>query len=97
MDKIKMHEDICKDLNKIYHDKNQIYGDSFGKTFQSLGLISAVTRMTDKFNRIVALATGVENRVIDEALEDTLLDLANYCIMTKIELDIIRRKKDGGD
>jgi isopropylmalate/homocitrate/citramalate synthase len=87
MDKFIRHKQICEDLNTIYINKNAAYGDSFGKTFQELGIISAVTRMQDKFNRIKALATGAENNVKDEQLEDTLMDLANYCILTLIELE----------
>lgn len=50
------------------------------------GIISALTRMSDKWNRIKSLAQGAKNDVSDESLEDTLMDLANYCIMTVMEL-----------
>jgi hypothetical protein len=53
---------LCEELNKVYQAKNIAYGDSFGKTFQELGVISAVTRMYDKFNRIKALSTGLKIR-----------------------------------
>ena len=85
--KYERHTEICKELNQIYIDKNIAYGDSFGKTFKNLGMISAVTRISDKFNRLVALSTGAENNVKDETIEDTLLDLANYAIMTLIEME----------
>jgi hypothetical protein len=88
MDKIQKHTNICGFLNHTYIAKNTAYGDAFGKTFQELGPISAVVRMQDKFNRIKALVKGAENKVKDEALEDTLLDLANYCIMTLIEMEV---------
>lgn len=93
MDKIKMHKSLCEELNKIYEQKNSDYGDSFGKTFKLLGIISAVTRITDKYNRLVELSTKPEEerRVQDETIEDTLLDMANYCMMTVIEL---RKAKD---
>lgn len=88
MDKILEHEKICKELNEIYAKKNADYGNSFGDTFQKLGLISAVTRISDKYNRICNLATkkSDETKVKDETIEDTLKDLANYCIMTLIEM-----------
>lgn len=44
--------------------------------------------MSDKWNRIKALATGAENKVKDESLRDTLKDMANYCLMTLIEIEI---------
>ncbi len=87
MKKYERHKEICKELNEVYINKNTAYGDSFGKTFQELGIISSLTRMQDKWNRIKALATGTTNNVVDEAIEDTLFDLANYCIMTLIELE----------
>jgi hypothetical protein len=86
MDKYEQHKDICTALNIIYKSKNTAYGDAFGKTFDELGIISAVTRMYDKFNRIKALVTGEENKT-DESIKDTLMDLANYCILTLIEID----------
>ena len=87
MKKYERHKEICEKLNQTYIDKNTAYGDSFGKMFAELGIISAITRISDKYNRIVSLAKGAENKVQDEAIEDTLLDLANYAIMTLIELE----------
>lgn len=88
MNKVKMHKSLCEELNKVYEQKNSDYGDSFGQTFDKLGVISAVTRITDKYNRLVSLCTKPEEerKVKDESIEDTLLDMANYCMMTVIEL-----------
>jgi hypothetical protein len=88
MDKIRMHKELCEELNKTYEKKNSDYGDSFGQTFDKLGIISAVTRISDKYNRLVSLCTKPEEerRVKDESIEDTLLDMANYALMTVIEL-----------
>jgi hypothetical protein len=88
MNKIEMHKDICVELNNTYAKKNKDYGNSFGETFNKLGIISAVTRITDKYNRLVSLCTlpDEERMVRDETISDTLLDLANYCIMTEIAL-----------
>jgi hypothetical protein len=84
MNKIDRHREICNQLNKIYEKKNHDYGDSFGNTYEKLGIISAATRITDKYNRLCSLATK-EAEVEDETIEDTLMDMANYCIMTLIE------------
>ena len=89
MDKIKMHKDYCNLLNDTYAKKNADYGDSFGKTYRDLGIISAITRINDKFNRLVSLARRPNNQqVLDESISDTLLDMANYAIMTAIELQL---------
>lgn len=88
MNKIEMHKKLCEELNDTYNRKNSDYGDSFGETFQKLGIISAITRISDKYNRLVSLCTKSEEerKVKDETIEDTLLDMANYCIMSVIEL-----------
>lgn len=86
MNKHEKHMEICEQLNRIYRDKNHDYGDSFGETYKKLGIISAVTRITDKVNRLQSLCTK-ENKVKDESIIDTLKDLANYAIMTLVELD----------
>lgn len=92
MDKVDQFRNIAEGLADLYERKNSDYGDSFGKTFQSLGIISAITRISDKYNRIVSLATNKEQKVKDEAIEDTLRDMASYCIMTLIELGMSGKK-----
>lgn len=80
------HKYICNLLNSIYVSKNHDYGNSFSETFLNLGIISAVTRITDKVNRLQSLCKN-EQKVNDESVKDTLMDCANYCIMTIMELD----------
>lgn len=47
------------------------------------GLLVAKIRIGDKIRRINSLIkNGGEGQVKDEKLEDTYLDLANYCVMT---------------
>ena len=84
--KVARHYAICQKLNQVYKAKNHDYGDSFGDTYKKLGIISAVTRLSDKMNRIISLAVSHDAQVKDERIEDTLLDMANYAIMTLIEL-----------
>lgn len=89
MNKIERHFEIVTTLNNLYASKNADYGDSFGETYRKLGIISALTRISDKYNRLISLATKPEEerRVKDESIQDTLLDLSNYCIMTVIEME----------
>ncbi len=84
--KVARHYAICQKLNTVYKAKNHDYGDSFGDTYKKLGIISAVTRLSDKMNRLMSLAVNHDAQVKDEKIEDTLLDMANYAIMTLIEL-----------
>lgn len=87
--KVNRHLEIAKALNQLYNSKGHDYGDSFGETYQKLGIISALTRISDKYNRLISLATKPEEerKVKDESIQDTLLDMANYCIMTVIEME----------
>lgn len=84
--KVARHYAICQKLNQVYKAKNHDYGDSFGDTYKKLGIISAVTRLSDKMNRLMSLAVSHNAQVKDEKIEDTLLDMANYAVMTLIEL-----------
>lgn len=82
------HEEICKELNEIYIKKNSDYGDSFTETYKKLGIISAVTRISDKTNRLQNLCIDKTLlQVKDESIRDTLVDLANYAILTLMEME----------
>ena len=83
---LKMHADLCTQMHELCVAKNKRYGDSFSKTVQHYGLISALTRMSDKWNRIETLILGWADESADESLVDSLIDLANYCIMTVCEI-----------
>ena len=87
MEKIEKHELLCKQLHAIYKLKNTAYGDSFGKSFEDWGIAAAAIRLSDKWNRFMNLAKHPEVDSGDEAITDTLVDLANYALMTVIELE----------
>ena len=72
---------------EMYALKNAKYGDSFGISVKKYGLISALTRMSDKFNRIETLILSCDNGTDDESLIDSLQDLSNYANLTIIELE----------
>ena len=83
---LKMHADLCTQMHELCVAKNKRYGDSFSKTVQHYGLIAVLTRMSDKWNRIETLILGNADESTDESLVDSLIDLANYCIMTVCEI-----------
>lgn len=84
-DKLK---ELTDEIIDIYKAKNKDYGDSFSDSFKEFGITSAVVRMNDKMNRIKSLAKSDDRQVKDESLRDTLVDLANYALMTVLELEI---------
>lgn len=86
MDKLTIYEHILNNLGATYNDKNHDYGDSVGGTYSKYGDISFLVRITDKFNRIQTLVAGDNDiKVKDEKIDDTILDLANYCILWLVE------------
>ena len=66
---------------ETYKKKNSDYGDSFNKSMGEFGIIAPVIRMSDKMNRLKSLVKN-KQQVNDESIDDTLLDLANYAVMT---------------
>lgn len=87
MNQIEEHKKLVEFLHDVYVRKNHDYGDSFSRSFGKYGVTAALVRMEDKWNRLENLAGGAKQRVSDESLRDTCLDLANYCLMTVMELD----------
>lgn len=75
------------EIHEIYMQKNKAYGNSFGDTYEKLGIISAITRISDKYNRLVNLAIHPDIDKGDESIRDTCLDMANYLLMTVMEID----------
>lgn len=70
-----------------YKKKNADYGSSFDELFDEFGMDSVLIRLKDKYNRIKSLnKPGTKQQVVDESVEDTLLDMANYCILTLVKL-----------
>lgn len=85
----KLHKQICDQLHETYKKKNADYGDSFTKLYEKLGMTAAQTFLEIKWNRFQTLLEK-DPEVVTESIDDTLLDLANYCILTLVE-----RKKGG--
>lgn len=80
-------KEIADNMVATYQIKNHTYADSFGISVRKYGLIAALTRISDKFNRIENLILGAENKVPDESIEDSLKDLACYCVMTVMAIE----------
>lgn len=51
-------------------------------------------RLEDKLNRLKALTRNGNQQVNDESIDDTLMDLANYAIMTLVERRIAEAPAD---
>ncbi len=91
---VERHHNLCDELNALYAKKNADYGDSFHQTFLEEGYAMSRIRLMDKLNRFKTLSRKdpAKHEVKDESLRDTLLDLANYALMTILEMEAAGRK-----
>jgi len=85
-------KDFTNTMVETYRKKNHDYGNSFDKSLDEDGLLVAKIRIGDKINRYNTLKDS-KAKVKDESIYDTLLDLANYCIMTIMWIDLNYNKQ----
>ena len=84
-DKTTIHEQLCNDIHELYVKKNNDYGDSFAKLRQDYPE-SICIRLQDKMNRLKSLMVDKNQQKVDEeSIDDTLMDIANYAIMELTE------------
>jgi hypothetical protein len=100
---LQFHKELCDSLRETSRKKNEDYtgsvdGDAFANftSVEKLGIASTeqgfLTRMMDKMQRVASFVKRGELSVDDEKVEETLSDLANYCILF---MGYLRSKKDG--
>lgn len=99
-DNVSEHKKLCDSLNALYTRKNHDYGDSFHNTFIEEGFAMSRIRLSDKLSRFKSLTKKMEAEtghvilVPDESIRDTLIDLANYALMTVMEMDRSDTRRD---
>lgn len=91
MTNVELFKKITAKMADTYEKKNTDYGNSFENTLNKWGYKIAMARIDDKLSRVNTLLNQ-EAQVKDEAVEDTLMDLATYAIMTLIWLS--KQKSD---
>ena len=94
MSKVDVHFAICKELNEMYERKNHDYGDSFKKNFDDFGMVYPIIHLAEKLDRLKTLTKADDQKVVGESVDDTLMDLANYAIMTLVERSIANEVHD---
>ena len=80
-------EMVIAEMLNTYKKKNADYGNSFAETIQEFGFIPAVARINDKLKRVKNMVKGKDMNIKDESMRDNLMDIANYCVLTIVELD----------
>ena len=92
MNKLEVHAGICDGIKDLYARKNADYGDSFAKARREVPNYT-LGKLYDKFSRYMNLSRlGEQNAQVDESLDDTLMDLANYAIMDLTERKMEKEK-----
>lgn len=74
---------ICQKVAETLELKNKMYGDSFKKTYDEYGKTIFCIRLEDKINRLKQMILKrLDGSKTDESIEDTLLDIAGYAILS---------------
>lgn len=84
---------ITDEMLDTYKVKNHDYGSSFSNLFKECGMTYAYGHMKEKLERVKSLMKD-EAKVKGEGMKDSLLDLANYTILTIMELE--RKEGENG-
>jgi hypothetical protein len=92
-DEVRTFRFITSHMIDLYAKKNHDYGNSFDESLDDDGLIVSKIRLGDKLKRFSSLIGNDKQEINDESIEDTLIDLANYSVMT---LSWMRRNGYGG-
>lgn len=77
---MEIYKNVVTDMTELCIKKNNDYGSSVLDTYDKFGDISYLTRITDKYNRILNLIDK-ENEVVDESIIDSAQDMANYLLL----------------
>lgn len=84
--KVERFKQLTGEMISLYARKNKDYGDSFTEMSREWGAMYPLSRMQEKLRRATQLMRSGEAQVPDEKVTDTLIDLANYALMTILEI-----------
>lgn len=79
-------KEITDKMLETYKSKNKDYGDSFRNLFKECGMTYAYGHLKEKLERVKSLMSD-EAKVKGESMKDSLYDLANYAILTIMEIE----------
>lgn len=77
---------ITDKMNDTFNAKNHDYGNSFRDLFKECGMTYAYGHMAEKLARIKSLMND-DAKVRGESMLDSLYDLANYAVLTIMEIE----------
>lgn len=83
-DKEQLHGILCELVHETYVKKNHDYGDSFGSLRKKYPVLICI-HIAEKLERLNTLIENPKSARVKESIEDTLMDIANYCLMELTE------------
>lgn len=87
-------EEIMGNCLELYKKKNADYGNSFAEVYKELGFESGLVQILHKVNRIKGIYNKGKAEVENESIRDSLIDLANYALMTVVEMELEDKHED---
>ena len=83
---------ITEEMAALYERKNKDYGNAFADEVKDSGWGYATGLLGNKVRRVRNLLLHTDREsVAGESVEDSLIDLANYAVMTLME---VRKRKE---
>lgn len=86
-------KEITDKMLETYKSKNKDYGDSFRNIFKECGMTYAYGHLKEKLERVKSLMSD-EAKVKGESMKDSLYDLANYAILTIMEIEKNKKEQE---
>ena len=86
-------EEIMNQSLDLYKKKNADYGNSFAEVYKELGFESGLVQILHKVNRIKGIYNNDRAEIKNESIRDSLIDLANYSLMTVVEMELEDKQK----
>ena len=90
------HRKILAEMADTFSKKNSDYGNAFEEILDDFGASYAVGRLKEKLKRLTQLVVSNKQEVKDESIEDTLLDMANYAVLTIMWLQKQKERVNNG-
>lgn len=78
--------EIAEEMARTYEAKNADYGDAYAEGYRLFGYMQLLSRIYEKFCRVRHILDGGVMKV-DEAVADTLTDMANQCIILRMLIE----------
>ena len=87
----KIYKENLVKLEELFNKKQEAFEDTFSSLFKKYGLIGTTIKISDKFSKLQKLLL-INNS--NETIKKYLLDIANYCMLTLVELDKLEKNSN---